>query len=62
METNSLFVVFTKRLAAHLCDEGFELVKVERNDRNPSRYVYLFEDTPKLRDAIERYKGGACRG
>lgn len=56
METKSLFVVYTKRLAGKLCDLGFNCVRSERNDTKPWLYVYLFEDTPELRAAVEQYK------
>lgn len=56
METKSLFVVYTKRLAGVLCDKGFKLIRTDRNDQKPNFYVYLFEDTPELRHAVEQYK------
>lgn len=62
MGTKKLFVVYTKRLATQLCDMGFELQGTRRNDQNPKWYVYLFENTPELRAAIEQYKGGGRNG
>ena len=50
--------VFTKRLANILCQRGFFIVGTEVNNQKPWLYVYLFEDTPALRDAVEKYKGG----
>lgn len=56
MGTERLYVVFTKRLAGELCDHGFKVIQTRRDDKKPWLYVYLFEDTPELRAAIERYK------
>lgn len=51
-----MYKVFTKRLANILCSLGFHLAGTAVNNQKPWLYVYLFEDTPELRDAVKRYK------
>lgn len=51
-----MYKVFTKKLANKLCQLGFKIVGTEINNQKPWLYVYLFEDTPQLREAIELYK------
>ena len=51
------YVIFTKRLAGMLCDLGFKMIDSCRNSKNPQFYIYLFEDTPELREVVEKYRG-----
>lgn len=53
---NKTYRVFTKRLANVLCQHGFFIVGTEVNSQKPWLYVYLFEDTPELRAAVQQYK------
>lgn len=48
----SYYKVFTKKLAAKLCDHGFMMLGTDRNNKKPWLYVYLFEDTEALRQAV----------
>lgn len=52
-----MYKVFTKRLASILCQLGFKIVKTEVNNQKPWLLVYLFEDTPELREAVALHKG-----
>lgn len=56
MGAKKLFVVYTKRFASILCDHGFQLIGTRRDDKKPWLYVYLFQDTQELRQAIDEYK------
>lgn len=56
-ETKSRYYkVFTKKLAIKLCDCGFKIEAVDRNNKKPWLYVYLFQDTEALRQAVQQYK------
>ena len=52
------YKVFTKKLANILCRQGFQIVRTELNNSKPWLYVYLFEDSEELRQAIEKYIQG----
>lgn len=52
---NKLYKVFTKKLANILCKAGFQIAGTEINNDKPWLYVYLFEDSVELRDAIDKY-------
>jgi hypothetical protein len=52
------YKIFTKKLANILCKKGFILLGVEVNNKKPWLYVYLFEDTDKLREFVQDYIGG----
>lgn len=46
------FKVFTKKMANALCQRGFQVIGTEINNEKPWLYVYQFEDTPELRQAL----------
>lgn len=46
------YKVFTKRIANALCQRGFQVIGTEINNAKPWLYVYLFDDTPELREAL----------
>ncbi len=46
------FMVYTKRIANALCQRGFQVIGTDINNEKPWLYVYLFEDTPELRQAL----------
>lgn len=52
-----LYVIYSLRVAAELCHQGFRVVKTEPNRDKPWLYVYLFEDTPQLRQALKEVTG-----
>lgn len=56
MSKDNIFRVFTLKLARKLCEEGYRNVGTEPNAQKPWLNVYLFNDTPELRDAVERLK------
>ena len=39
-------------VAAKLCNEGFPILHIGRNQKNPKYMVYQFADTPELRMAL----------
>lgn len=49
--------IFSKKLANYLCNQGFYIVDTEIHNKKPWLYVYLFEDSEKLRLAMENYQG-----
>ena len=46
------FMVYTKKIANALCQRGFQVIGTDINNEKPWLYVYLFEDTPELRQAL----------
>ena len=46
------YIVYSKKVANKLERMGFTVLKVEPNYKDPKRAVYIFEDTPKFREAI----------
>ena len=46
--------VYTRRLAARLRAEGFQLLGIDVDYKHKGYDNYLFEDTPALRAAIKR--------
>ena len=47
-----LYSVFMTWAAARLCNSGFPILPMGRNQKNPKYIVYQFEDTPQLREAF----------
>lgn len=47
-----LYSVFMTWVAAKLCNSGFPIIHMNRNQKNPKFMVYQFEDTQELRAAI----------
>lgn len=52
------YKIFSKILANRLCSLGFKMIGTEINNQKPWLYVYLFEDTDKLRAAVQEFKEG----
>ena len=50
------FKVFSKKLAYELRLLGFPCLGTEPSEKFPQFDVYLFPDTPKLREAVESYR------
>lgn len=48
------YKVFTTKVANSLCKRGFRVVGTAINNQKPWLNVFLFEDTPELREAIEQ--------
>jgi hypothetical protein len=46
------YVVYSLRLANELTNKGFKLVNTGINIKNPKYFVFFFENTKELRDAI----------
>ena len=44
--------VYTKRIAVELVRQGFPVVKVKENPKNPKLWVWVFEDTPAFQLAF----------
>lgn len=51
-----LYVIKAQCMATHLMSMGFKLIKMDVNFKEPDRNVYLFKDTPELRQAMSEYK------
>ena len=53
MDTKT-YAVFTWRLANQIHQLGFKAVGTRLNYKDPTQQVILFEDTPELREAIQK--------
>lgn len=49
------YVCRKMRLMSLLLERGFDVVNARPDRKNPKYMVWIFEDTPKLREAIEDY-------
>lgn len=43
------------RILTHLQKDGFQFIKSQRDRNNPNRLVWIFIDSPELRESVERY-------
>lgn len=53
--------IFSKQMANYLCEKGFYIVDTEIHNKKPWLYVYVFEDSEKLRSAMEEFSAGLTR-
>lgn len=51
-----LYVIKSQKMMAHLILLGHQLVKMDIDKANPNMNVFLFRDTPKLREDMATYK------
>lgn len=49
------YKIYSKVLANRLCSLGFRVIGTEINNQKPWLYVYLFEDSTALREAVEEF-------
>lgn len=54
LKQNKPFKIYTLKLARVLCEQGFRMIGTEPNREKPWLNVFLFENTPELREVIER--------
>lgn len=47
-------------LAVYLCAKEFQLVKTEKSSENDNKVLFVFEDTAKLKEAINKYYDGSA--
>ena len=48
----ALYAIFNIRVANELEKQGFKVIKMDVNRKNPRYMVYYFEDSVALREAI----------
>lgn len=46
-------IIFSRRVALSLKDQGFQIVGIDRNNYNPEFICYIFEKTPELMIAFD---------
>lgn len=49
------YVCRSMRLLTYLLKKGYIYIRVDKDRKNPKYHVWLFEDTPELREEIDRY-------
>ncbi len=50
-----MYVCKTIRLMNYLCKK-FDVIKVQRDNKNSNYIIFLFEDTEELREYLSKYK------
>jgi hypothetical protein len=50
-----MFVVKTLDMTNWLCQQGFEILKVEDSEKDRRFKVFLFRDTQNLRNKVDEY-------
>lgn len=52
---NEYFRCYSGGLAVFLLSRGFQMISETYNKKDPRYKVYLFEDTPQLRESLGEY-------
>ena len=47
--------IFTQRLAGYLMFKGFVLLKMTDDLKNPSKHIFIFNESEEIRKAIDDY-------
>ena len=56
MQTEKNYLtVFSQRLAGQLMQDGFVLMGMGKNDSNPDKNVFFFNDGDKIRAIVKEY-------
>ncbi len=53
---NGTIVILSERLAGWLMFNRFHKIDEKVDLKNPDRNIYIFKDSPQLRQAMENYK------
>jgi len=53
---SNIYVVFTQKVASYLMTQGFKLKGMHPDRTKPEYNVFLFGDSPEVRQAIQDYK------
>lgn len=48
----ALYAVFNMKVANELEKQGFKVIKMDKNRKNPRYMVYYFEDSVEFREAL----------
>lgn len=46
-------VIYSQKMAAKLMMQGFVLLELKKNEKHPSKNVFLFKDTKQIREAMK---------
>lgn len=49
------YIVYTLRLTRYLQRQGFRFLHTIQDTSNPDFKNWVFEDTPELREAVQKY-------
>lgn len=61
-ETTQMYTVRSLDLMNWLCQKGFRVKKVLDADYNPRFKIFLYEDTPLIRQSVSVYLSQSQRG
>lgn len=56
MRDLKMYIAKTLRMMNFLVREGFDCIKIKHDLYNPGKVVFAFEDSPKLRSVLHKYK------
>ena len=49
------FFTTNKFLVSHLMKQGYMYFKVDRDRKNPKRDIWFFDDSPELREHVDKF-------
>lgn len=49
------YIVYSQKMAGYLMQRGFVLIDMQPDLKKTGRNVFFFNDTPKLKSAIDEY-------
>ena len=55
-QKTKMYIVRSLSMANWLCNNGFQILKVEDNEKNSRLKVFLFEDTATLRNTMAQFE------
>ncbi|HEX9061248.1 MAG TPA: hypothetical protein VF941_13800 [Clostridia bacterium] len=55
-QANDTIVITQERMMGWLCFNRFHCLEVKSDLKNPDRNIYVFKDSLKLRDTMEKYQ------
>ena len=53
---NDTLVITQERMMGWLCFNRFHCIDIKPDLKDLNRKIYIFKDSPKLRDAMEKYQ------
>ena len=49
------YKIFSKTLANILCQQGFQIIDIQINNKHPWMYVYTFKNSKELQAIVKKY-------
>lgn len=52
---NNTIVILSQRMAGWLMGNGFVLLGIKKDMKNPNKHIFIFNDTELLRNTMAKY-------